>query len=156
MSSHIPYSCKRTETGYRFETDFGSVYELIFLQYPTVNERSEYPLYMFSIEQIKKGGTSVDIRIQITVEHILSVFFENNTNAVITVMDSLDGKHAVRKRLFGKWYRKSNRSTIERYEAACITEEIEIITTLFIEKNNPFKKIVLSDYYDLVKINFYA
>jgi hypothetical protein len=35
-------------------------------------------------------------------------------------------------------------------------EEIEIVTTLFVEKNNPFKNIILSDYYELVKLNFYS
>ena len=111
---------------------------------------------MFNIEQVKKGKTSVDVRIWLTVEYVLSLFFENNADAVLVVMDSLDGKHQARKRLFDKWYDRSNKSTIEKYEAACITEEIEIVTTLFVEKNNSFKNLILSDYYELVKINFYS
>ncbi len=156
MNSQNPYKIEQTGCGYRFETDFGFIYELSFLRYPTINERLEYVLYMFNIEQLRKGKASVDVRIQITIEFVLSIFFENNINAVIVVMDSLDGKHLARKRLFDKWYNKSNKTTIEKYEAACSTEEIEIVTTLFIEKNNPFKKVILSDYYELVKINFYS
>ena len=147
MNSHTPYRIERTSGGYSFETDFGFIYELSFLRYPTVNERLEYDFRMFNIEQVRKGKTSVDKRIQTTIEYVLSLFFENNADAVLVVLDSSDGKHLARKRLFDKWYNQSNKSTIEKYEAACITEEIEIITTLFVEKNNPFKNFILSDYY---------
>jgi len=152
----LPYNYEEEGHIYRFETDFGFLYELSFLRYPTVNERPEYILYMFNIEQIRKGKTSRDERIQITIEHVLLDFFERNTNAIVAVLDSSDGKHLARKRLFDKWYNQSNKSTIDKYEAACITEEIEIVTTLFVEKNNPFKNLILPDYYELVKINFYS
>ena len=142
--------------GYRFETDFGFVYELSFLRYPTLSDRSEYVMYMFNIEQVKKGKTSTDVRIRTTIEYVLSLFFENNTDAVVVVMDSSDGKHLARKKLFDKWYYQSRKFSIEKYEASCNTEEIEIVTTLFVEKNNPFKNIILSDYYELVKLNFYS
>ena len=111
---------------------------------------------MFNVEQVRKGKTSTDARIQITIEYVLSLFFENNTDAVVVVMDTSDGKHLARKRLFDKWYYQSRKLSIEKYEASCNTEEIEIVTTLFVEKNNPFKNIILSDYYELVKINFYS
>jgi hypothetical protein len=111
---------------------------------------------MFNIEQAKKGKVSADTRIQITIEYILSLFFEKNTDAVVVVMDSSDGKHFVRKRLFDKWYYQSRRKSIEKYAASCNTDEIEIVATLFVEKNNPFKSIILSDYYELVKLNFYS
>jgi hypothetical protein len=151
-----PYHCERKAHGYRFVTDFGFIYDLTFLKYPTLNERSEYILYMFNIEQVKKGKTSTDVKIQITIEYILTLFFENNTDAVVVVMDSSDGKHLVRKRLFDKWYYQPRKLSIEKYEASCNTEELEIVTTLFVEKNNPYKNIILSDYYELVKLNFYS
>ena len=156
MNLQNPYHCEIIEYGYRFETDFGFVYELFFLRYPTLSERSEYTLYMFNIEQVKKGRTATDVRIQITIEYVLSLFFENNTDAVVVVMDSSDGKHLARKRLFDKWYYQSEKLSIEKYEASCNTEDIEIVTTLFVEKTNPFKNIILSDYYELVKLNFYS
>ena len=156
MKLHIPYHCERITYGYRFETDSGFIYDLTFLKYPMLNERSEYVLYMFNIEQVKKGKVSADIRIQITIEYVLSLFFENNTDAVVVVMDSSDGKHFARKRLFDKWFYQTRKLSIEKYEASCNTEEIEIVATLFVEKKNPFKNIILSDYYELVKLNFYS
>ena len=156
MNLQSPYQCEGIDYGYRFETDFGFVYELSFLRYPTLSERSEYILYMFNIEQVRKGKTSTDARIRTTIEYVLSLFFENNTDAVVVVMDSSDGKHLARKKLFDKWYHQSKNFSIEKYEASCNTEEIEIVTMLFVEKNNPFKKIILFDYYELVKLNFYS
>ena len=156
MNLQNPYHCEGIEYGYRFETDFGFIYELSFLRYPTLSERLEYILYMFNIEQVKKGKISIDARIQITIEYVLSLFFENNTDAVVVVMDSSDGKHLAHKRLFDKWYYQSKKLSIEKYEASCNTEEIEIVTTLFVEKSNPFKNIILSDYCELVKLNFYS
>ena len=156
LNLHTPYHCESIAQGYRFETDFGFVYELTFLKYPTLSERSEYVLYMFNIEQAKKGKATADAKIQITIEHIFSLFFENNTDAVFVVLDTSDGKHFARKRLFDKWYYTSKKSSIEKYDASCNTEDIEIITSLFVEKNNPFKNIILSDYYELVKLNFYS
>ena len=151
-----PYHCEDIDLGYRFETDFGFVYELTFLRYPTLDERSEYVLYMFNIEQVRKGKVSTDSRIQTTIKYVLSLFFENNSDAIVVVMDSSDGKHFARKRLFDKWYYQSGKMSIEKYEASCNTEDIEIVATLFVEKNNPFKNTILSDYYELVKLNFYS
>ena len=156
MSLQNPYRCNEIEFGYRFETDFGFVYELTFLRYPTLSERSEYVFYMFNIEAVKKGKVFIDERIRVTVEYVLSLFFENNTDAVVVVMDSSDGKHSARKRLFDKWYYQSKNMSIEKYGTFCKTEEIEIIATLFVEKNNPFKNSILFDYYELVKSNFYS
>jgi len=153
---HTPYHCERKTYGYRFETVFGYIYDLTFIKYPTLDERSEYVLYMFNIDQVRKGKVSTDARIQITIKHVLTLFFENNSDAIVVVMDSSDGKHFARKRLFDKWYYQSGKMSIEKYEASCNTEDIEIVATLFVEKNNPFKNIILSDYYELVKLNFYS
>ena len=111
---------------------------------------------MFNIEQVKKGKVAVDARVQATIEHILSLFFENNTDAVLVVLDTSDGKHFARKRLFDKWYCKSEKMFVEKHEASLNTGSIEIVATLFVEKDNPFKRNILSDYYELVKINFYS
>ena len=118
MSLQSPYHCEGIEYGYRFETDFGFVYELSFLRYPTLSECTEYVLYMFNIEQVRKGKISTDARIQITIDYVLSRFFENNTDAVLVVMYSSDGKHLARERLFDKWYYKSIKNGHHRFSKA--------------------------------------
>jgi len=151
-----PYHIEEFVSGYRFTTDFGIVYELTFLLYPTVNTGEGYCVYMFNIEQIKKGKATKDDRIRITIEYVLGLFFQNNVNAILMIMDTMDSKQEARFRLFKNWYRQRNDNRIEKYEAACQTEYIQVLTMLFVDTGNPYKSRVLEDYYDLVKINFYS
>jgi len=151
-----PYEYTEVENGYRFETDFGAIYELIFLLYPTVNESEDYVVYMFNIEQIRKGKIHKDDRIRQTVEKILTLFFAENTNAILVVMDTYDNKQNARQRMFRNWFEKSMIKNVEKYEASCNTENLQLHTMLFVERNNPFKIRILEDYFDLVKINFYS
>jgi hypothetical protein len=151
-----PYNIIEVENGYRFETDFGAVYELTFLLYPTINTSEDYLVYMFNIEQIRKSKPYKDDKIRLTIEHVLSIFFRKNINAIIVIMDSIDSKQNARKRLFDTWYTQSNYSHIEKYEATCETDDLQLLTMLLIEKGNPFRSQILGDYFDLVKINFYS
>jgi len=151
-----PYNIVDVENSYRFETNFGAVYELTFLLYPTVNTNGDYLMYMFNIEVIKKGKPCKDDKIRITVEHVLSIFFRENVNAILIVMDSTDNKQNARQRLFDNWYKQSNYNHVEKYEAACETNELQLLTMLLLEKGNPFKSQIIEDYFDLVKINFYS
>jgi hypothetical protein len=156
LNLQSPYNIIEVENGYRFETDFGAVYELTFLLYPIVNTSKDYLIYMFNIEPIKKGKPCKDDRIRLTIECVLSMFFRENVNAIIVVMDSMDNKQNARQRLFDSWYKQSNYSHVEKYEAACETDDLQLLTILLIEKSNPFKSQILEDYFDLVKINFYS
>ena len=151
-----PYHIEEVANGYRFTTDFGIVYELTFLLYPTVNTREGYCVYMFNVDQIKKGKTTKDDRIRITIEYILGIFFRNNVNAILVIMDTIDNKQEARLRLFKNWYRQRNNNSIEKYEATCQTGYIQLFTMLLVDVNNPYKGQVLEDYYDLIKINFYS
>jgi len=153
---HNHYNIEKIANGYRFETDFGSVYELIFILYPLVNTSESYCVYMFNIEQVKKGMPNKDDKIRQTIEFVLSIFFETNINAIIVVMDTFDRKQEARQRLFKNWYLQRNFVNIEKYEAACQTEDLQLFTMLFVDKSNPFKSNILEDYFDLVKINFYS
>ena len=151
-----PYNIEEVANGYRFTTDFGIVYELTFLLYPTVNTSEDYSIYMFNIEQIKKGKTTKDDRIRITIEYVVGLFFENNINVILVIMDTIDNKQEARLRLFKNWYQQRNDNRIEKYEAVCQSEDIQLFTMLLVDTNNPYKRRILEDYYDLVKINFYS
>lgn len=154
MQSH--YNITEIANGYSFETDFGLIYELTFLYYPIVNTSDEYCLYMFNIEQIKKGETRKDDKIRTTVEYVLRQFFEDNFNAIIIVLDSFDNRQSIRKRLFDSWFQQSKDSEVEKIEAICFIDDLQLITMLLVGKNNPIRNRIKEDYFDLVKINFYS
>ena len=71
-------------------------------------------------------------------------------------MDTIDNKQEARLRLFKNWYQQCHDNHVEKYEATCQTEYIQLFTMLLIDTNNPYKSQILEDYYDLVKINFYS
>jgi hypothetical protein len=151
-----PYNITEIENGYRFETDFGAVYELTFLYYPLVNTSEDYCMYMFNIELVKKGKPHGDDRIRLTVESVLRRFFEENFNAILIVLDSLDNRQIIRKRLFDSWFFKSDSGEVEKIEAICSTDDLQLVTMLLVSKHNPFRNRIKEDYFDLVKINFYS
>jgi len=151
-----PYHIEEVANGYRFTTDFGIVYELTFLLYPTVNTSEDYCVYMFNVEKIKNGKATKDDRIRITIEYVVGLFFQNDVNAILVIMDTIDNKQEARLRLFKNWYQQRNDNRIEKYEATCETEYIQLFTMLLVDMNNPYKSRILEDYYDLVKINFYS
>ena len=157
LSLQSPYQIEEVANGYRFTTDFGIVYELTFLLYPTVNISEDYFIYMFNIEKVKKGVTAKDDRIRITIEYVVGLFFQNNENAILVIMDTIDNKQGARLRLFKDWYQQRNLNyRVEKFEATCQTEDMQLFTMLLINENNPYKNNILEDYYDLVKINFYS
>jgi hypothetical protein len=111
---------------------------------------------MFNIEQIKKGETRKDDKIRTTVEYVLRQFFEDNFNAIIIVLDSFDNRQSIRKRLFDSWFQQSKDSEVEKIEAICFIDDLQLITMLLVGKNNPIRNRIKEDYFDLVKINFYS
>ena len=154
MQNH--YNITEIENGYQFETDFGFVYQLTFLFYPLVNTSEEYCMYMFNIEQVKKGKSNKDEKIRLTIEYVLQQFFKENFNAIVVILDSFDDRQFIRKRLFDKWFLQSENTDVEKIEAICQTDELQLISMLLVNKTNPLKNKIKDDYFDLVKINFYS
>ncbi len=156
MSLQSPYRLVDSETGYIFETDYGNTYELSFLLYPLVNDDPRFTLYMFNIEPIFVKNKVKDVRIELTVRYTLELFFEKNSDALITIMDSLDGKHRARKRLFDSWYKNAHCNNIEKADFCCNLENMEIISSLFVGSSNPLKSEITQSFQELVDLNFYC
>ena len=82
-------------------------------------------------------------------------FFENKLNALVVVFDSFDGRHHARARLFNRWYKNSNAVNIDKIDAIGKIDEIEIISSLFLETTNPFYEEIKSSFTELANLNFY-
>jgi hypothetical protein len=59
------------------------------------------------------------VKVKNTVLHILSLFFKNNQNALISVYEEGDGRSACRKRLFRSWF-----NSIKEEFRLCIYEGV--------------------------------
>jgi hypothetical protein len=107
---------------------------------------SYIPIYTLNIELISdsKGPKKpIDERIEITVAAILQSFFEEVENVMVYICDNLDNKHHARKRKFDSWYAHTQNSQIEKYDFIATTEDFELLNSVLLHAQNPYKVQVL-------------
>lgn len=122
------------EYGYQFETNSGARYFITFVPYPTLSDGVNDCLYMFNIERandkdLQQGQN--DKRVRNTIVKLLAEFFKHNEQALIVVLDVLDGKQEARKRLFDQWFNMFNNGVLKRLEAPCNIEGEETYAMLY-------------------------
>lgn len=71
------------------------------------------------------------------------------------VCDNIDGKELKREQLFSKWFLQYNDGSILKYNASVTTENYLLYVSMFLHKENPLSRQLISAFYDLVKNNFY-
>ena len=69
----------------------------------------------------------MDRRIAITIAEILKRFFAVNTNAMIMVCDSTDGKEFKRRKLFDRWFEHFSDDSILKYDASLLYQNISCL-----------------------------
>ncbi len=81
--------------------------------------------------------TSEDERIGLTVVEVFKVFFMRRKNVAVYVCDSLDERHLARKRKFDFWFWKYNDGSIVKEDGIAVVDDMEILNSLLIHKENP-------------------
>jgi hypothetical protein len=154
LSSLRPYNFHQNGLDYTFVTDFGVIYHAYFIDYS-----SQFPdlqnIFSFNIEPEGEPAREFDIRIQHTIVTILASFFSNNTNVMLIVCDSTDGRERQRKILFDRWYLRYHTSDIIKYDASLETEDYMLYVSLLIHSANPNLKQAVDAFYNLVRNNMY-
>lgn len=112
-------------------------------------------VYTFNIEPETKQPHPIDNRIAVTVVYILQRFFCRKERSMIMVCDNIDGKELKREQLFSKWFLQYNDGSILKYNASVTTENYLLYVSMFLHKENPLSRQLISAFYDLVKNNFY-
>lgn len=112
--------------------------------------------YSFSIEPEDKRSHPIDRRIAITIADILRRFFAVNTNAMIMVCDSTDGKEVKRRKLFDRWFEHFSDDSILKYDASAPLAEYQLFISLYINKDNPNKEVLLRSFSKLMEQDLYG
>lgn len=133
--------------GIKYHASFYSVESL----YPDFIET-----YSFSIEPEDNKPHPIDRRISVTIAEILRRFFVVNTNAMIMVCDSADGKELKRRKLFDRWFEYFSDGSILKYDASAPLDDYQLFVSLYINKSNPNKAILLSAFSKLMKADLYG
>jgi Family of unknown function (DUF6169) len=153
MKTHQPYKFTfhldkyffETDNGiqYRIEIKDGSAYFIDFKPYLSVFELS-IDLDNDAIDSL----APYDSRTESTIAHILIDFFKENSNCLIYVCDSADGRHHGRNRKFNSWFNKFNDGTLEKHDINFEMDEMEMLFSLILHQNNPFKEELIKLFYD--------
>ena len=153
--SLLPYEItEEADLTYSFMTRHGIVYHAYFLDYSGYHPAFTN-VYTFNIEPEKDTPHPIDKRIALTIIHLLRQFFSRNENAMIMICDTLDGKELKRKMLFSRWFMQYNDGNIQKYDASSASDGYILYVSLYIHRDNPHSRQLISAFYDLVKNNLY-
>ena len=94
-------------------------------------------------------------KVRDTIISILDEFFIKHEEALISILDVVDGKQFARKRLFDRWFELFNNGRLCRLDAKCFVDESETYASLFFLKQSPYSKILEKEFSKLVEVNFY-
>ena len=142
MTDPKPYSFRRAENAYFFETENGVGYRVALANGAFYFENLPPYLTVFelSIEVTNDANTifiPTDKRVEDTLIQILTAFFEDNTNSLVYICDSIDGKHRARHRKFDSWFQRNRLPFLEKHDVAFQTEDFEVLASLIVHKSNP-------------------
>lgn len=155
-NSQLPYDViEEDDWNYSFTTKHGIVYHAYFLDFSTYHP-SFSDVYTFNIEPDNEKPHPIDNRIAQTIVHILKSFFTHKKNSMLMVCDNLDGKEIKRKNLFTRWFNQYKDGNIDKYDASANTEDYVLYVSIYIHKENPNKRELISAFYDLIKNNLYT
>ncbi|MBD9093734.1 MAG: hypothetical protein EGQ20_14560 [Bacteroides oleiciplenus] len=154
-NSQLPYQITETsDWNYSFITKHGIIYHAYFIDFSNYHPYFS-EVYTFNIEPETESPHPIDNQIAITIAHILKVFFSAKERAMIMICDNLDGKEAKRELLFSRWFCRYNDGSILKYDASTTTEDYLLYVSMYLHKENPLRKQLMSAFYDLVKNDFY-
>lgn len=159
LSSLIRYEVREVDAGYEFETDSGDLYLLSFIEYPVLCcDGLPCSVFMFNIERIVRGKLKNQHgnKLKNTIVYVLSEFFGNHANSLVTVCDITDGKQFARNRLFNRWYREFGRGLLVKKETSFQIEGVTTFASLFFAINHPLKRQLEAEFHKLSEMNFYC
>ena len=148
MSTHQPYDVKIQGNIYKFSTDNGIFYNIIFSDgsFYFSNIEPYIPVYELAIKFISLGDYLTpphDKRSEITIISIIQSFLSEHTNSIIYTCDNTDERHHARNRKFNIWFNRYQTSELEKYDSSFDVEGTEILASLILHSQNPFKEQLL-------------
>jgi hypothetical protein len=157
MRTLQPYEFVYQEDQYFFETNNGIKYRI------EIKDGSSYfidfkpflSVFELSIDldnDVVDSSAPYDSRTESTIIHILLDFFTNHSNCLIYVCDSADGRHYGRNRKFNSWFNKFNDGTLEKHDINFEVEDSEMLFSLILHQNNPFREEIIKLFYEQPKL----
>ena len=142
------------DLSYHFTSGRGIIYHVYFLDYSYMF--TEYPhlaenIYSFNIDVIDGDIllTGEDERTGLTIVEVFKTFFTWHKNVAVYVCDSADDRHLARKRKFDLWFWKYNDGSIIKEDGVAVVEDMEVLNSLLVHRNNPHCTEIIFAFRDL-------
>lgn len=155
LNFQLPYNITRNEDLiYSFTTNGGIKYIALFVPSSCYDTNLENT-YNFNFEpEDPKNKNIHDPRIKETIIYIIELFFQTNSNSMICVCDSLDGREICRRRLFDKW-RKEYSDRLSHIHKEDVEKEGDYYTlcaSLLIHRDNPNIEQTIKSFIELTDL----
>jgi hypothetical protein len=155
MSIPQPYEVNSQGKIYKFTTDNGIFYNVSFSDgsFYFTNIEPHIPVYELAIKFISLGdhfSPPQDRRAEITIIAIIQSFLSDHTNSIIYTCDNIDERHHARNRKFNSWFNRYKSSDLEKYDSSFLVEDTEILASLIVHSQNPFREAVIKVFVDQV------
>ena len=141
----LPYKYHQEEgkLRYKFTTISGAEYTAYFIEQ---NYFETCLMYELSFEK-EGGGKIYDKRVSHTIISIAKEFFRKNSSSLIFICDNTDNRHKSRSILFNRWFNTHPDSGFLKYNIVLES----IAASIIVEKDNPLKEMILSEFKGLIK-----
>ena len=139
-----PYKITLNNGDFDFTTDSGTRYSVSFLE--------DVPLggcdtYQFGFRKREDTHSGYDAKVKDALIAIIDQFFTENTDVLLYICDTSDGREAKRNRLFMRWFEEY--ATPERFTlktANAIVEGQGFYAAIIVENSNPLLEAIVSDF----------
>ena len=136
INSHAPYKVAGiSDDTVEFTTDNGVEYRVTFMEDDTIWEKHAYQLVI--INKNKKASPNDD-KFRLTLFVIIEAFFTWNSNILLYICETGDGKQAARSRLFLRWF--GNYTKAQNYyfkDAEIVSEDVSNYAAIIVRQDNP-------------------
>lgn len=155
MSIPQPYDVKFQDNTYKFTTEKGIFYNVSFTDgsFYFNNIEPYIPVFELAIKFISLGDHLTppqDSRTEITIISIVQSFLTEHTNSIIYTCDNIDNRHYARNRKFNMWFNRYQTSELEKYDSSFDVEGSEILASLILHTQNPFKEKLIKVFVEQV------
>ncbi len=148
LNFHSPYKIWVENNEYKFITDYGVSYRIIFSPNHDIWQNGAYE---FSIFNENNKISPNDPKVKDTVEAIIEEFFLTNPDILLYQCETGDNRQAMRARLFTKWFNEyAGKHKFCVRVSVIHDEEIDNYIALIVQTTNPNLNSILQTFNDFI------
>ena len=149
INQRAPYKVEQTgDTSFMFETKYGVVYSVGFMQDVSFYREGVYQFYLINLSSKTIG---VDKNISETVRVIIEDFFTHKEVVMLYICDTADMRQEFRDRLFKIWFNTYEKCDLySLYTERMTIDNVRYLSSVLLRKDHPLHNQVLGKFHDFI------